>query len=126
VAIRAVPRDDPFGFHHGLERYDLPPAALIDDPPRTVRAPFRLRLLRPLLGDARRALRPSYGGGAPHKLFDPGTGFGFCLRDPPAEIEAAFQSLCRALTGYYRLCAQHGVRLLVLLAPQSWQVQDID
>jgi len=117
---------DPIGFHHGLERLQLPRQALVEDPPERVRAPFRLRLLRPWLGEPRRAIRPGYGGAHPHQLFDPHTGFGCCLRSPPPEVMRAYAEVARTLAGYQRLCASAGVRFVVLLAPQPFQVQRID
>lgn len=124
ISKRSPP--DPIGFHHGLEQMVLPRAALIDDPPSRVRAPFRLRLLRPLLGEPRRAIRPGYGGARPHQLFDPHTGFGCCLRAPPQAVRTAYAELARTLDGYRRLCADAGARFVVLLAPQPYQVQPVD
>ena len=126
VTITQVDPPDPIGFHHGVERLLLPEDALIDDAPHRVRAPFRLRLLRPIFGEPRRAIRPGYGGAHPHQLFDPYTGFGCCLRTPPPEVQKAYAELARTLEGYQRLCVRSGVEFVVLVAPQPYQVQSID
>jgi hypothetical protein len=126
VRVTAADPPDPIGFRHGLETLLLPRDALTDDAPSRVRKPFRLRLLRPLLGEKRRAIRPGYGGAHPHQLFDPHTGFGSCLRSPPPAVQTALADLARTLEGYRRLCAARGVQFVVLLAPQPYQVQPID
>ncbi len=124
--IRRCTPAEPVGFRHGLEQFELPANALVADPPRERRTPFRLRLLTPVFGEPRYPIRGWYGRHEPHRLFDAINGLGVQLRDPPPEVATAYARLGQTLGVYQQLCQSTGVRFAVLLAPQRYQVQPVD
>jgi len=60
------------------------------------------------------------------RLFDFCTGLGFFLRDPPPEIQQAYQKFFTTLQGLAQLADRKGFTLILLLFPQRFQVQQED
>jgi hypothetical protein len=58
-------------------------------------------------------------------LFD-GNGLDMCLSPAPAEIEQTYQLLFQVLSAYQRVCDWHGIRFMVMLHAQRYQVQPGD
>lgn len=120
----------PIGFRNGLEDVVLPPESLLESTTlswlaREIRyAALRSRLfslIRP-----RRAITSWYGHAYPPRLFDPINGFGMFLRDPPAEIDAAYDRLFAILDETATEAESRGVHLIVAVFPQRYQVQPAD
>jgi hypothetical protein len=77
------------------------------------------------LRHAPQAAISTWGAYVDPALFD-GNALGIYLKDPPAEIDEAFRRLAFVLRGFRRVCANHGIRLAVLILPQRTQVQPPD
>ncbi|MGE4189892.1 MAG: hypothetical protein AB7G12_08310, partial [Thermoanaerobaculia bacterium] len=71
------------------------------------------------------AVLPYFGDWREPRLFD-GNGLGFCLRQPPPEIEQALRATGELLSGMKGALEQRGVRMLLLLFPQRYEVQERD
>ncbi len=105
----------------------LPPWSL-EPGARETLAPVRrpLRLLDLLLGPAPQPIASSRGADFPHALFDGINGLGIFLSPPPPEIDAALARTERVLGAYAAAARENGARLLVVLFPQRYQVQEKD
>ena len=66
-----------------------------------------------------------WGQYVPPLLFD-NNGLGMYLDPPPPRIRTAYRRLFAVLEAYRDLCAAHGVRFVVALFPQRFQVQPPD
>jgi hypothetical protein len=58
-------------------------------------------------------------------LFD-GNGLSMCLSPAPPAIERTFQLLFEVLEAYQRVCRRHGIRFMVMVHSQRYQVQPGD
>jgi hypothetical protein len=115
------------GFRHGLETLWIPDE---HREPKSVmrRAAVKLEHLRVLewVYDAAWPIASWYGEPSRPNLFDPTHGLGFYLVYPPPEIEEAFDRFERLLGAYRRFCEQNGIKLVVALLPQRFQLQERD
>ncbi|HSR70238.1 MAG TPA: hypothetical protein VLU25_20075 [Acidobacteriota bacterium] len=106
------------GFAHGLETMEFPAHVL--RPPDPPPQPSDWALLR-LFGQPRQGIASWYPAGA--RLFDPSSGLGLFLKQPPPSIEVAYQRHFQVLSMLQEMFQQSSVRLVVVLAPQRFQVQ---
>lgn len=72
------------------------------------------------------AIISMYGEKSKLKLHDGTDGLGYFLDSPPSEIKDAFKRLFRILNAYIILSKKHSFKLIVILFPQRFQVQDVD
>ncbi len=61
----------------------------------------------------------------PPRLID-GNGIAMHLDPPPPEIERTYELLSQVLAAYQRVCEHHGIRFMVMLHAQRYQVQPRD
>jgi len=117
------------GFTAGLEKLELPSSSLEHGfwqslSRRLYYASIRSRLLEIIR--PRRAIVSWYGHVYPPRLFDANNGFGVFLKNPPEEVEVAYQRLFAILSDVREFCETRGIRLIVAVFPQRFQVQDRD
>lgn len=133
--------DDPIGFRHGLEVYEIPQECLDPNaeplerrlPPERVK-PGISRIWTKVLQareqherrHAPQTVMSWYGEIERPKLFDYMNGLGMYLKSPPEEIDEAYMRLFRILAAMQALCRQRGMLLVVALFPQRFQVQPAD
>lgn len=115
----------------GLARYDLPgycfkQLGLLD------------RVVRPILWGLTRSttsrvlfrttepIKSWYRRKEGLKLFDPINGLGMYIREPPEEINEAYQRLFRLLLEIKAFTAAHQIGFAVLIFPQRFQIQPRD
>jgi hypothetical protein len=104
---------------------ELPPSAFAPGTPETV-SPVRrpLRLLDLLLGPLPQPI--SSARQPPRYLFDGVNGLGVYLKDPPREVDIAFDRLERTLLALSEATRDRGVGFLAVLFPQRYAVQPED
>ncbi len=66
------------------------------------------------------------GSQIPPLLFDAVHGLGFYLKDPPHEVNQAYDNFFVVLEAFKILCDRHKVRFIVALFPQRFQIQERD
>lgn len=103
--------------------------------PAAARAPRRICPLRTWLADRRiarvlrgqrEAIGTSYNDAPTPRLFDGINGLGVFLREPPPEIDVAYERLFRVLADFEAACAAHAVPCVVLVFPQRFQIDPAD
>ena len=67
-----------------------------------------------------------YGGKEKVKLFDGCNGLGMFMKNPPYQIEEAYERLFRILKMYTMLSKSYNFRLIIIIFPQRFQVQKED
>jgi hypothetical protein len=75
--------------------------------------------------NAPQAISSTFHGRGRPRLFD-SNGLGIFLSAPPEPVERAYRRLFAVLRGYQAACERRGVRLVVVLFPQRYQVQPGD
>lgn len=119
------------GFRHGLENLDLPAECFIQkDRFRQFYKKSLYRIQRSRLFSAifnsSIAINSWYGRKENLKLFDAQNGLGMYIKNPPPEIEQAYQRLFLILADYKEYCQKLRIILLVGIFPQRFQVQPGD
>jgi hypothetical protein len=122
---------NPLGFLHGLETQEFPSeyratrgtsqrvAAKISS------AIQQLRIVR-LVAGPEEPIMTWYGDPDRPNPFDPTAGLGAFAVPPLPIVEEAYRRAFRAIGALKSLCDQRGIHLVVLLAPQRFQVQPPD
>jgi hypothetical protein len=112
------------GFAHGLEKHVIPQACI---DPSFFDHFLTYRLVRQLLrsGNGGEAIGPWYEKQYPRQ-FDPNTGLGFYLREPPKEISESYEHLFRTLRAWKKVVKENNCDLVVLIFPQRFQVKNED
>lgn len=119
------------GFWHGLEKIDIPDRCFLQ------RSAIKTAIIKKLYDLSRSRLskaifKPSddisnyYGRKEKLKLFDATNGLGMYIKNPPHEIEDAYQRLFKILLEYKEFCGKHNIKFVVLIFPQRFQVQPGD
>ena len=67
-----------------------------------------------------------YGNKEKSRLFDGVNGLGMYIKRPPTEIEDAYDRLFRILLDFKKFCIMHGIRFVIAIFPQRFQVQPDD
>lgn len=121
----------PIGFKHGLESLDLPAECFIQQDrfkQFIKKALYRLQRSRlySAIFNSSIAINSWYGRKENLKLFDAQNGLGMYIRNPPPEIEQAYQRLFQILSDYQQYCETHKITFLVGIFPQRFQVQPGD
>lgn len=119
------------GFRHGLEEFDLPDQcfkqrswiveAVIKKAYYLSRSRLSMAIFHPS-----EEINNSYGRKVKTKLFDAQNGLGMYIKNPPKEIEEAYQRLFEILSDFKFFCARHNMNFAVLVFPQRFQVQPGD
>jgi hypothetical protein len=131
LTVSRILPEDPIGFRHGLESVLVPASCLetrglLDDARWwTGFLRSRSRLLQSV-APRRRAILSWYKEYRSPRLVDPMTGLGFFLRDPPEIVDEAYRRLFQVLEACDSFLAERGVRLVVAIFPQRFQVQPRD
>jgi len=121
----------PIGFRRGLENLDIPDHCFIE------RNPLEQAVIGTLYDLSRstlsraifrlpKAMPGKYGRKEKLRLFDSINGFGMYIKEPPREIDDAYQRLFDILADYKAFCGEHNITFAVLLFPQRYQVQPAD
>jgi len=121
----------PIGFRHGLENLDLPTECFIQKDRFKQffkKALYRVRRSRlySAIFNSPIAINSWYGCKGNVKLFDVQNGLSMYIKNPPPEIEQAYQRLFLILKDYKQYCEKHKIILLVGIFPQRFQVQPGD
>jgi hypothetical protein len=105
----------------------LPEDALEPNAPSSLSPRHRaFRLLELAWGPPAQPIGTSRGADQPHRLLDGVNALGFFLSPAPKEVDTAFERLERTLAACAATARASGARLLVLFAPQRYQVQPED
>lgn len=93
-------------------------------------SPFRAWLARRRIAEVlrgqREAIGTSYNDAPTPRLFDGINGLGVFLREPPPEIDAAYERLFHVLADFEAACTAHAVECAVLVFPQRFQIDPQD
>lgn len=108
-----------------LEPLGLPDGARSVQPTPIADWIAKRRLVQLVFGQ-RESIGTSFNGSTSPKLFDGVNALGMFLRDPPPQIEEAYQRLFRVLGRFEAWCSAHGVSCAILVFPQRFQVQPED
>jgi hypothetical protein len=131
LTVSRIHPEDPVGFRHGLESLLVPPDCL-ETRGALQEAGWwigflrsRSRLLQSV-APRRRAILSWYKEYRSPRLVDPMHGLGFFLKDPPEIVDEAYRRLFQVLEACDSFLAERGVRLVVAIFPQRFQVQPQD
>ncbi|HSR50252.1 MAG TPA: hypothetical protein VLV83_05450 [Acidobacteriota bacterium] len=116
----AVLHPEPVGFSHGLEKLIFPSKHRSPEP--SFKWP-QSALVRLALGDDP-GIGSWYSGQL--RLFDPVNGLGLFPKEPPPQIALAYERHFKVLSMLEELFRGSPVGLVIVLAPQRFQVQDRD
>lgn len=109
-----------------VEAFALPASAREERRVSPLRRWLAGRRIVEVLRGRREAIGTSYNAAATPRLFDGINGLGMFLREPPPEIEAAYERLFRVLADFEAACRAHGVPCAVLVFPQRFQIDPGD
>lgn len=109
-----------------VEAIALPASARVERPASPLRDWWAERRIVQVLRGQREAIGTSYNDATTPRLFDGINGLGVFLRDPPPEIDAAYERLFRVLADFETACAAHAVPCAVLVFPQRFQIDPAD
>lgn len=121
----------PIGLRNGLETLYIPDRCFVEH--NLVERIFRKGVYHLSYSTLSRALfglpeemSCMRGPGTNLRLFDSTSGFGMYIKDPPQEINDAYQRVSDILVDYKTFCGEHNITFVVLLFPQRFQVQPHD
>jgi len=109
-----------------VDAMELPTSAWALRPRSALRTWLTERRLVQVLRGRREAIGTSVNEAETPRLFDGINGLGIFLRDPPPEIEAAYERLFSVLADLDAACAQHGVPCVIAVFPQRFQIDPDD
>lgn len=109
-----------------VEAIPLPASARIERPASPLLDWLAERRIVQVLRGQREAIGTSYNDAATPRLFDGINGLGVFLREPPAEIDAAYERLFHVLADFETTCGTHAVPCAVLVFPQRFQIDPDD
>lgn len=109
-----------------VEAIELPRDAWRPRPASPLRAWLADRRIVQLLRGGREAIGTSYNDAPTPRLFDGINGLGVFLREPPPEMERAWERLFAVLVRFGEECDARGIPCAVLVFPQRFQIDARD
>jgi hypothetical protein len=109
-----------------VEALELPAHAWSPRPVSPLRVWLGERSIVQVLRGRREAIGTSYNDAVTPRLFDGINGLGVFLRDPPPEIESAWDRLFAVLARFEAACLAHRVPCAALVFPQRFQIDARD